>query len=173
MLAKVAVVLVMGGFFAWLIWGSVHAGGAVVIMAHSDEPVEVSVGSQSLRVGPRQVKFIPLDQGVHIIKLSTHGELTTRTIDIVAGGQQIVAPLPGQCFALLDVKRSHYQSAKHPDVTHRYLTEQFEWPASTYGSEGELPPSIRKFDPVYVMRQFPCESSTALSDPELLALLGY
>jgi hypothetical protein len=113
-------------------------------------------------------------QGMHQISVERPSGLrASYSLNVEDGFAFMVVPVDDQqCFALIDVTKSHYGDGKGPNKVLRRFTAHAPTtvPSSTYFGEESLPASIKDISSVYMLHDIPC-SMAGLADAQLLAAL--
>lgn len=152
-----------------------NGAGEFHVVAPLDTPVEVIIDSgESERVSPGGHRVFKVEQGTHAVKIIRDGETTTHEAKVDSGFYETLLPADGQCFAVLDVYDTYYQSnPEMPEVLETFDAQApIEVGSTHYFSEDALPSQVKEGTTVKLVLSMPCKLRGA-SEKKLLEELGY
>lgn len=168
--------LILGGGF--VAYQAIAGDGEITLVAPPDVELKYSLDNgplQTLAAG--QHTRLKAKQGEHTATLDFGDGAATRKFKVSNGFADMLVPGKGQCFAVLDVAKSHYDyghgAAKFPEVDKRIAEDQpADLPGSLYFDENALPSSLKEGNSCNLLVEVPCAALKG-TDAELLKAAGY
>jgi hypothetical protein len=180
---RLVILLVVGipvlALIAWSALSTWLTGqGTLVFVAPEDSGLRVALDDRSpSTIAPGGHQSFRVKQGTHRIELMSRDGRVERNVKVSSGFAELLIGADHQCFALLDVSRSHYHSGEKsdalPKVKRRIKADDaYDLPSHTFFGEGDLPRSIGENESCNLVLESACED-LALDDDQLLTALGY
>lgn len=131
--------LILGG--GYVAYQAIAGDGEITLVAPPDVELKYSLDNGALQtLAAGQHTRLKAKQGEHTAALDFGDGATTRKFKVSNGFADMLVPGKGQCFAVLDVAKSHYDyghgAAKFPEVDKRIAEDQpADLPGSLYFDE--------------------------------------